>query len=48
MDQMANCGGWLMTAGSILILTVLILGGAAAAKYLFFAERRNTQDLRKA
>lgn len=40
MTHMANCGGWLMTAGSILILTVLGLGGAAAIKYLFFADRQ--------
>ncbi len=41
MDQMANCGGWLMIAGNVLTYTVLAFVGAAAAKYLF-ARRSNT------
>ncbi len=32
---MTSCGGWLMTAISILIVTTVALGGAAAFKYLF-------------
>ncbi len=39
MDQMTNCSGWLMVASGITTFAVLILGGAAAIKYLFFADR---------
>ena len=39
MDQMTNCAGWLMVASGITTFTVVILGGAAAIKYLFFADR---------
>jgi len=39
MDQMANCAGWLMVASGITTFAVLILTGAAAVKYLFFADR---------
>lgn len=39
MDQMANCGGWIATIAAIVTFAVVILGGAAATKYLFFADR---------
>ena len=39
MEQMTNCSGWLMVASGITTFAVLILGGAAAIKYLFFADR---------
>lgn len=46
MDMMTttNCAGWLMTTGHIVVLTLIGLGGAAAIKYLFFANRPR-QDL---
>ena len=44
MDQLSNCGGWLMSVGSVVILTVLALGAAAAIKYLFFADRRQNPE----
>ena len=44
MDQMANCGGWLMVASSIVTFTVIALTGAATIKYLFFADRRPTSN----
>ena len=43
---MTNCSGWLMTAGHIVVLTLIGLGAAAAIKYLFFANRQR-HDLAK-
>src|SRR5882724_7521786 len=46
MMNMTNCTGWLMTTGHIVVLTLIGLGGAAAIKYLFFANRQRP-DLAK-
>jgi len=46
MMNMANASGWLITTGYIFFLTLLGLGGAAAIKYLFFANRQR-HDLAK-
>ena len=46
MMNMTNCTGWLMTTGHIVVLTLIGLGGAAAIKYLIFANRQRP-DLAK-
>jgi len=40
MMNMSSFSGWLMTTGHIVVLTLIGLGGAAAIKYLFFANRQ--------
>lgn len=41
MNSVLDCGanGWLMIAAAATTYGVLILGGAALAKYLFFGNR---------
>lgn len=39
MDQMASCGGWIAAVAAIVTFAAVILGAAAATKYLFFARR---------
>jgi hypothetical protein len=42
MSGMANCGGWMMMVGMGVIYIILLLVGAAAVKYLFFAKSGST------